>query len=103
MIEGGEVTSVGCEEVDRRCPLDGVVGGEASTDDLVCLSGLVEMVEMLNDSWGLFLVGLEGDFMLEILEGLNDLLCLFTVVGSSSSESEAPTEIGQSLSSSYRD
>jgi hypothetical protein len=102
MIEGGAFTSCGCEEVDRRCPLDGRVEGEARTDDGLCLSELVEMVEMLNESVCLFVVGSEGDFTIEILDGLNDFVCLFTVVGSSSSESEAPTEMGQLLSSSYR-
>jgi hypothetical protein len=58
---------------------------------------------MLNESVCLFVVGSEGDFTREILDGLNDFVRLFTVVGSSSSESEAPTEMGQSLSSSYRD
>ena len=45
----------------------------------MCLSGLVEMVEVLNELLSLFVVGVEGDFIGEILEGLNDLLRLFTV------------------------
>ena len=33
MSEGGALTSLACEKVDSWGPLDGVVKGEASTDD----------------------------------------------------------------------